>query len=58
MMTDQSSPPGHDQDYIRRREAQERAAAAHAPDPAARHAHNVLADRYAERLRMAMPTVG
>jgi hypothetical protein len=58
MMTDQSSTPGHDQDYIRRREAQERAAAAHAPDPAARHVHTVLADRYAERLRAAMPPAG
>ncbi len=57
-MTDQSSPPGHDQDYLRRREAQERAAAAQAPDPAARHVHAVLADRYAERLRAAMPPVG
>ena len=57
-MTDQSSPPGHDQDYLRRREAQERAAAEHAPDPAARHAHAMLADRYAERLRAAMAAAG
>jgi hypothetical protein len=57
MMTDQSSPPGHDQDYIRRREAQERAAAEQAPDPAARHVHNVLADNYAERLRAVMPPI-
>lgn len=57
-MTDQSSQPGHDQDYLRRREAQERAAAELAPDPAARRAHDELADRYAERLRAAMPTVG
>ncbi|MBS0479586.1 MAG: hypothetical protein JSR79_09835 [Proteobacteria bacterium] len=54
-MTDQSGPPDHDQDYLRRREAQERAAAQHAPDPAARYVHAVLADYYAERLRMAMP---
>ena len=32
-MTDQSSPPGHDEDYLRQREAQERAAAEQAPDP-------------------------
>ena len=32
-------PAGHDQDYLRRREAQERAAAEQAPDPAARHVH-------------------
>ena len=57
-MTDQSSPPGHDQDYLRRREAQERAAAEQAPDPAARLAHEKLAKRYAERLRAAMPPVG
>ena len=57
-MTDQSSPPGHDQDYLRRREAQERAAAYQSRDPAARHAHTVLADRYAERLRAVMPPVG
>ena len=57
-MTDQSSPPGQDQDYLRRREAQERAAAEQAPDPAARHAHETLADGYAERLRAAMPPVG
>jgi phosphoribosylaminoimidazole-succinocarboxamide synthase len=57
-MTDQSSPPGHDQDYLRRREAQERAAAEQAPDPAARHVHSELADRYAERLRAAMPMAG
>jgi hypothetical protein len=57
-MTDQSSPPGHDYDYLRRREAQERAAAERAPDPAARLAHATLADRYAERLELAMPPVG
>ena len=57
-MTDQSSPPGHDQDYLRRREAQERAAAEQAPDPAARRAHDELADRYAERLRVGLPPAG
>ncbi|MDB5678239.1 hypothetical protein [Sphingomonas bacterium] len=57
-MTDQSNSPGHDRDYLARREAQERAAAEHAPDPAARRAHEMLADRYAERLRPAMPPVG
>ena len=56
-MTDQSSPPGYDYDYLRRREAQERAAAEHAPDPAARYAHVTLANRYAERLRATMPLV-
>lgn len=56
-MTDQSNPPGHDHDYLARREAQERAAAERAPDPAARIAHAALASRYAERLRMAMPPV-
>lgn len=57
-MTDQSGPPGHDQDYLRRREAQERAAAERAPDAAARHAHGELADRYAERLRATTPALG
>lgn len=57
-MTDQSSPPGHDEDYLRQREAQERAAAEHALDPAARRAHETLAGRYAERLRAVMPPVG
>ena len=56
-MTDQSSPPGHDLNYLRRREAQERIAAEQSPDPAARYAHGELADRYAERLRVAMPPV-
>jgi hypothetical protein len=55
MMTDQSSPPGQDQDYLRRRESQERAAAEQAIDPAARHAHITLADEYAERLRIVVP---
>ena len=57
-MTDQSSPPGHDRTYLARREAQERAAAATAPDPAVRHIHETLANRYAERLRAAMPPLG
>jgi hypothetical protein len=54
-MTDQSRAPGHDHDYLRRREAQERVAAEQAPDPAARHAHGALADCYAEQLRAVMP---
>lgn len=57
-MTDQSSPPGHDRDYLRQREAQERAAAERAPDPAARLVHEALANRYAERLRADVPPVG
>lgn len=56
-MTELSSPPGHDHDYLRRREAQERFAAKQSADPAARHVHGELADRYAERLRVAMPPV-
>ncbi|MES2136888.1 MAG: hypothetical protein V4502_07510 [Pseudomonadota bacterium] len=35
-----------DHDYFRRRAGEERAAAARARDPAARRAHNELAERY------------
>ena len=46
--------------YLRRREAQERALAAAAADPAARHAHLDLAHRYADRraaLRRPLPEI-
>jgi hypothetical protein len=50
-MTDQIGPTGQDSDYLARREAQERIAAEQSADPSARRAHEVLADRYAQRLR-------
>lgn len=42
---------GQDSDYLTRREAQERLAAEQSVDLAARRVHEVLAARYAERLR-------
>ncbi|HEX7848914.1 MAG TPA: hypothetical protein VF485_04180 [Sphingomonas sp.] len=51
-MTDQIGPTGQDSDYLIRREAQERIAAEQSADPSARRAHKVLADQYAQRLRM------
>ena len=58
MMTDQSSPPGHDRDYLSRREAQERDAASRAPDPAASRVHAALAEQYAALLRRSGATAG
>ena len=43
--------PGHDTDYLARREAQERAAAEQSADPSARRVHEQLAGHYAEQLR-------
>ena len=42
-----------DADYLTRREAQSRAAAASSADPAARVAHETMASRYAEQLKRA-----
>jgi hypothetical protein len=42
-----------DSDYLTRREAQSRAAAASSTDPAARVAHETMANRYAEQLKLA-----
>jgi hypothetical protein len=50
-MSNQIGPRGQDSDYLARREAQERMAAEQSADPAARRAHQVLADQYAQRLR-------
>lgn len=44
-----SVEPIENADYLRRREAQERALADIATDPAARHIHRDLAKHYAER---------
>ena len=50
-MSDQIGSKGQDIDYLARREAQERMAAAQSADPSARRAHQVLAEQYARRLR-------
>jgi hypothetical protein len=50
-MSDQIDRTGHDEDYLARREAQERMAAEQSADPSARHVHQVLAEQYARRLR-------
>lgn len=44
-----SVDPNEDADYLSRREAQERALAKAAADPAARHVHLDLAKHYADR---------
>jgi len=51
-MIDQVGPTGQDSDYLARREEQERIAAKQSADPAARRAHQVLAEQYARRLRV------
>lgn len=56
-MSDQIGPTGQDSDYLTRREAQERIAAAQSADPSARRAHEVLADQYARRLRAPLRPV-
>jgi hypothetical protein len=56
-MSDQIGPTGQDSDYLARREAQERIAAAQSADPSARRAHEVLADQYARRLRAPLRPV-
>jgi hypothetical protein len=43
-----------EQDYLRRRELEERAAEKNASCDAARRAHHELAEEYAERLRVAV----
>jgi hypothetical protein len=50
-MSDVIRPDGHDAEYFTRRESQARLAAERSADPAARKAHETLADSYAERLR-------
>jgi hypothetical protein len=52
-MSNQIGLEGQDSDYLARREAQERMAAEQSADPSARHAHQVLAEQYAQRLRTA-----
>ena len=52
-MSNQIGLEGQDSDYLARREAQERIAAEQSADPSARHAHQVLAEQYAQRLRRA-----
>jgi hypothetical protein len=44
-----TTDPNENADYLERREAQERALAETAIDPAARHAHLDLAQHYADR---------
>ena len=44
-----SVDPNEDADYLSKREAQERALAKTATDPAARHVHLDLAKHYADR---------
>jgi len=57
-MSDQIGPKGQDTDYLARREAQERMAAAQSADPSARRAHQVLAEQYARRLRASPARAG
>ena len=54
-MFDETAPPGYEDQYLIRREAQERAAAAASTDPAARRAHQDLARRYADRIGARAP---
>jgi regulator of protease activity HflC (stomatin/prohibitin superfamily) len=46
-----------DRNYFMRRAEEERAAAEHAPHPAAQQAHLALADRYAEIAEADGPTI-
>jgi len=50
-MSDQHVLAKPESDYLTRREAQSRAAAAASADPAARMAHETMASRYAEQLK-------
>jgi hypothetical protein len=52
-MNDNAVPMDLESEYLSRREAQERAAAAQSADLAARRAHSEMADRYANRRRAA-----
>jgi hypothetical protein len=54
-MSNHIPPVGHDPEYLTRREAQERRAAEQSVDPAARRAHQSLAEQYARRLRTPPP---
>ncbi|MGN6818831.1 MAG: hypothetical protein ACTHJR_09175 [Sphingomonas sp.] len=56
-MSNKNKPLVHDSDYLTRREAQERLAAERSGDLSARRVHEVLAERYAERLRATPPPV-
>jgi hypothetical protein len=55
-MPSTSRPLGNDSEYLARREAQERAAAARSADPSARRAHESLANQYAKQLGAVVPT--
>lgn len=57
-MSNQFRPLAPDMQYLTRRESQERLAAEHAPDPAARRVHAALAEGYAQRLRATIPVAG
>ena len=50
-MFNENKSLGLDSDYLTRREAQERLAAEQSADLAARRVHEMLADRYAARLK-------
>jgi len=52
-MDDEAVPMDREMEYLSKREAQERAAAAQSADLTARRAHVELADRYANRRRAA-----
>lgn len=52
-MSEDLLPKTHELDYLTRREAQSRAAAAASADSTARIAHETMADSYAERLKRA-----
>ena len=56
-MSNETNPLGHDSEYFARREAQERLAAEQSVDLAARRVHQVLADRYAERVQAGPPAI-
>lgn len=52
-MSDDIDLTTNNTEYLTRREAQSRAAAAASADPAARVAHEAMANRYAEQLKSA-----
>jgi hypothetical protein len=52
-MSDKAVPVEIELEYLTRREAQERAAAERSVDLGARRVHSELANRYANRLRIA-----
>lgn len=52
-MSEDLTAKSSDAEYLARRESQSRAAAAASADPAARVAHETMADRYADQLKRA-----